>query len=156
MSAPEVRHPIPPWYLVQQCWCGSNPDLTANAVEVDSSECNLDCAGTSSGETCGGIDKISVYTISSGIDDELTYVGCYGDARPGRAMSAVGKHVSSSMTNKARTIYPSLHCFHFALWSASNSEKKPPFVCPLTICPKRWCVLSLINGKPRAVPDGEL
>lgn len=88
--------------LLRQCWCGANPDLTANGDEVDVGECDFDCAGTSTGEKCGGYNRISVYMNAVGIDSDLTYIGCYEDRRNPRAMGAGGSLSSSSMTNKVR------------------------------------------------------
>lgn len=60
----------------------------------------MGCAGTTTGETCGGTDRISVFTFETpGIDPELTYEGCYADVKRDRAMNAAGFLSSPSMTN---------------------------------------------------------
>lgn len=100
-SSLENHPPSPPLAFrslsIHQCWCGSNPDLTA---EVDSGECDMDCEGTSTGEKCGDRNRISVYSFNTGTAPGLDYLGCYGDARSPRAMGAVGPSTSSSMTNE--------------------------------------------------------
>lgn len=83
-----------------QCWCGINPDLTANGDEVSSSECDMDCAGTTTGEKCGGRNRISVYMFESVADIELDFVGCYADVKNDRAMDAVASVTSDSMSNE--------------------------------------------------------
>lgn len=87
-------------HLGRQCWCGLNPDLTANGDEVSSSECDMDCAGTTTGEKCGGRNRISVYRFESFTDIELDLVGCYADVKNDRAMGAAGSFTSSSMSNE--------------------------------------------------------
>lgn len=64
---------------------------------LDSTECDMPCAGTVSGEYCGGWDKITAYKIKKYVFPQ--YIGCYADA-PARAMDAEGMHVTGAMTNE--------------------------------------------------------
>lgn len=83
-----------------QCFCGDDPDLTANGEQVDDSECNMDCTGSATGEEkCGASNRISVYEYVAGPDEDLNYIGCYGDDRFNRAMDGVTVLSSSQMTN---------------------------------------------------------
>lgn len=61
----------------------------------------MPCTGSTSGEFCGGTDKITAYQIES-ID--LEYIGCYADSRDVRAMDLEGKYVSENMTNEVSYI----------------------------------------------------
>eukprot|EP00903_Cladosiphon_okamuranus_P006776 g6606.t1 len=53
----------------RECWCATNPELTKNGPQLAHGECNMRCAGTTSGEYCGGYYKMLVYEITS-------YQGC--------------------------------------------------------------------------------
>lgn len=66
---------------------------------LDSIKCDMPCAGTSSGEYCGGWDKITAYEIKKPVNSK--YVGCYAD-EPIRAMDAEGVHSTGDMTNEVR------------------------------------------------------
>lgn len=66
----------------------------------------MDCAGTSTGEKCGGFDRMSAYKIDASASSG--YVGCYADMKRNRAMPAAGLYFSSSMTNEVRCIADSL------------------------------------------------
>lgn len=90
--------------MTKQCWCGVNPDLTKNGEETSDSECNMDCAGSTTGEKCGGYLRISAYEMIDDPDpDPSHYVGCYADMR-NRAMPAAGRYTSASMTNMVRCV----------------------------------------------------
>lgn len=84
--------------FVTQCWCGEDPDLSANGGEADASECDKECAGNTD-EICGGSNRITVYSITAGKDPDYPYIGCYADQRSGRAMGATGVLSTESMTN---------------------------------------------------------
>lgn len=64
----------------------------------------MDCAGTTTGEKCGGFDRMSAYKISA----SSGYVGCYADMKRNRAMPAEGLYSSPSMTNEVCCITDSL------------------------------------------------
>eukprot|EP00752_Nemacystus_decipiens_P004620 g4217.t1 len=49
----------------RECWCAVDPDLNKNGPERDNVECNMQCAGTTSGELCGGFYNMLVYEITS-------------------------------------------------------------------------------------------
>lgn len=49
--------------VLLQCFCGENPDLTANGDEADETECDYLCEGTTTDEICGGYYRMSVYSI---------------------------------------------------------------------------------------------
>ena len=68
-----------------------------NGEVLNSVECDMLCAGTLTGEYCGGRDKITAYEIDQPVISE--YIGCYADS-PVRAMNAEGKYVTDDMTNE--------------------------------------------------------
>lgn len=86
--------------FIWQCWCAVDPDLTKIDEELELAECDMACAGTTSDEFCGGIDKLTAYKIE---DIDPDYIGCYEDASDVRAMNMEGKYVSEDMTNEVRT-----------------------------------------------------
>ena len=45
----------------KECFCGSG-SLTVNGGKRANSDCNMACSD-GSGDKCGGIDRISVYTV---------------------------------------------------------------------------------------------
>lgn len=55
------------------------------------------CTGTTSGEQCGGRDKITAYEMGV---SKLEYRGCYADVRRNRAMNSEGKYVEDGMTTE--------------------------------------------------------
>lgn len=60
--------------LIKQCWCSpEEPELSKNGPELDLSDCNMLCAGTTTGERCGGFYTMLVYEITS-------YQSCYHEA----------------------------------------------------------------------------
>ncbi|CAM9666863.1 unnamed protein product [Ectocarpus sp. 12 AP-2014] len=52
-----------------ECWCAVEPDMTKHGPELDPIECDHLCFGTTTGEYCGGFNKMSVYEITA-------YQGC--------------------------------------------------------------------------------
>lgn len=102
--------------FIAQCWCGEDPDLSANGGEADASECDNECAGNKD-EICGGSNRITVYSITAGKDPDYKYMGCYADQRPGRAMGAAGLPSTESMTNDVGgidlNIFPVLGARHW-------------------------------------------
>ncbi|CAB1112839.1 unnamed protein product [Ectocarpus sp. CCAP 1310/34] len=56
-------------YSYRQCWCSREPKLSELGPEPDHDDCNMPCNGTTIGDPCGGIHKMSVYEIT-------TYQGC--------------------------------------------------------------------------------
>lgn len=81
-----------------QCWCGVDVDLTRNGEALGSAECDMLCAGTTTGERCGGYYKISAYEIDSHVFSP-GYIGCYADT-PYWSIDAGEKYVSVNMTNE--------------------------------------------------------
>lgn len=109
--------------MPSQCWCGRNPNITLNGRKVSPIECSATCAGSPTGETCGGHERISIYSIAATADDTSTsgvdpdlwlgYLGCYDNGGPGRVM--VNKELASAeMTNQVRctTPFPSVLVRH--------------------------------------------
>lgn len=77
-----------------------------NGGVLEVGECDMPCAGTTSGEICGGEFKMSAYQIKLE-DDEAAidaatprYVGCYKDDSSSRAMDEEGKFAPGKMTNE--------------------------------------------------------
>lgn len=58
------------------------------------------CAGTTTGEHCGGYSKMSAYVIEDDLVVGPGYIGCYEDDKDARAMDAEGKYVAKDMTNE--------------------------------------------------------
>lgn len=65
-------------------------DLTLNGGETASEECDVECAGTTTGEICGGSQRMSVYSIDCFGDFEVDapYMaeGCYVDSPSSRVL----------------------------------------------------------------------
>ena len=100
----------------KQCWCAVDADLEKISPELALSDCDFQCEGTTTGEYCGGRNKMTAYTIDDGAvppdnDGGMTapeYIGCFEDRR-NRAMNKEGKQKSSTMTNEV-SILAQLHC----------------------------------------------
>lgn len=88
---------------------------------LDSSKCDMPCAGTVIGEYCGGRDKITAYEIKKHLASK--YIGCYADA-PARSMDAEGKYVTGDMTNEVSVCEK--HVMPIFL-SAADSTKPTPY-----------------------------
>ncbi|CAM9274851.1 unnamed protein product [Laminaria digitata] len=107
--------------FARECWCGVDADLTKNGDMLAIEECDFLCAGTTSGEFCGGRNKLTAYEIAEEVaptpapllivaptpapTEEVVpsgpeYIGCYEDGRV-RAMNAEGKYTNGAMTNEA-------------------------------------------------------
>ncbi|CAN0526645.1 unnamed protein product [Scytosiphon promiscuus] len=91
---------------VEQCWCTVNANLMKNGGKLATHECDMPCAGTTSGELCGGEFKMSAYEIEHEHDETAIdattpgYVGCYKDDASSRALNEEGKYVPGDMTNE--------------------------------------------------------
>ena len=64
---------------------------------LDFEQCDAACEGSTTGETCGGTDKITAYIIEPLVPE---YIGCYTDSREARAMDLEGMYASEDMTNE--------------------------------------------------------
>lgn len=62
-----------PHESIKKCWCGIHPELNQNGEELAAGECDFLCAGTTTGEICGGFLKMSVFEITA-------YKGCQYEA----------------------------------------------------------------------------
>lgn len=107
--------------FASECWCAINPDLTTNGEELDFDECDMDCTGSSTGEKCGGSNKLTAYVMEDGgsapaptpepepapTDEEEVpteggaFVGCFEDSQASRALNLEGKNAFGDMTNEA-------------------------------------------------------
>ena len=62
-------------------------------------KCDMRCAGTMSGEYCGGRYAMTAYEIQHQVPVAPNYIGCFEDGLE-RAMNEAGKHVTRDMTNE--------------------------------------------------------
>lgn len=80
--------------------------MTKNGAALGEGACDYACKGTS-GEFCGGRDKISVYVINDdGINDDVNdgFVegDCYNDVKKARALNEEGKNNLPNLTKEVR------------------------------------------------------
>lgn len=62
-------------------------------------ECDMACVGGTSGEFCGGTDRLSAYKIEA---VNPAFMGCYADDMEDRALDMEEKYVSEDMTSEVR------------------------------------------------------
>ncbi|CAB1119605.1 unnamed protein product [Ectocarpus sp. CCAP 1310/34] len=70
---PPLDFLLDPPRINTKCWCGIHPELNQNGEELAAGECDFLCAGTTTGEICGGFLKMSVFEITA-------YMGCQYEA----------------------------------------------------------------------------
>lgn len=71
-------------HYIFQCWCGAAPERGKNHLELDPGDCDMPCAGTTTGEHCGGSNKTLVYEITA----YQGYQGCQREVSLSPAVSA--------------------------------------------------------------------
>lgn len=81
----------------KKCWCAVDPILTKHGEMLNIEECDKACVGNTSGEFCGGTDKLTAYRIEGVVS---AFVGCFADDMGARALNMEGKYVSEDMTNE--------------------------------------------------------
>lgn len=86
-----------------QCFCGTT--LSSSSTEAAETDCSMPCGGDST-ETCGGPNRLSVYTNNNYVTPGgatipgYQYVGCYNDTAAARSLSGTYTY-SSEMTVEA-------------------------------------------------------
>lgn len=86
-----------------QCFCGTT--LSSSGTEAAEAECSMPCGGDST-ETCGGPNRLSVYTNNNYVTPGgatipgYQYVGCYNDTAAARSLSGTYTY-SNDMTVEA-------------------------------------------------------
>ncbi|KAK6337179.1 hypothetical protein TWF718_009962 [Orbilia javanica] len=95
----------------RECYCDNT--LNSASFQVLSEECDMTCAGDAT-QTCGGRDRINIYTFDTSVegrdepdvqndDIEYTSMGCYQEPESGKALSKVFS--SGSMTHELCQYY---------------------------------------------------
>lgn len=92
-----------------KCWCGTDASmLTINGGETPSDQCDFECLGTS-GEICGGYNRMTVYSIDCyypdtiAVDLPYTAEGCFVDSRTNRILP--DGQTESPMSSGVRALY---------------------------------------------------
>lgn len=111
----------------QECYCGNT--LNSGAVSTNTSECGMDCTGNR-WEVCGGHSRLNMFQMNDTLykapavpavyagDSLFTSIGCYTEAKSGRALSSKSYTDGTNMTAESCEAYCGTTYAYFGVeWS---------------------------------------